>query len=320
MTSVVAKHPVKGLAPYLMQRVKLRLAKGKPGVEAHIRGKSVTLDCRDIEQKYFAADCIKEPENLMVYTALAKAGVVESFVDIGANCGHVASSILPHFKSIVLIEPNPKLMRILRTLYEDQAKVTLVECAIVDEASVGELTLKVPVGSSGLASLGATELVKDVGAFEHHKVKATTLASATEGAELSKAYVKIDVEGFEEKVISSAAQLFRRARPIVGFEALSREAAARCTDLFYECDFYHARFGFMHESGSLKQSARGIVAACFRGADLVVLEEPDMRKASAQNYSQVFAVPKEKSAAFRQALLNWSSQSAAIDLARLSSR
>jgi FkbM family methyltransferase len=320
MTSIVAKHPVKGLAPYLMQRVRLRLAKGQQGVEAHIRGKSVTLDCRDIEQKYFAADCIKEPENLMVYTALAESGVVDSFVDIGANCGHVASSILPHFKSLVLIEPNPKLMRILRELYDDTAKVRLVECAIVDEASVGELTLKVPVGSSGLASLGATELVKDVGEFEHHVVKATTLEAATVGADLSKAYVKIDVEGFEEKVISSASQLFTRARPIVGFEALSRDAAARCADLFHDCDFFHARFGFMHASGSLRQSAAGIAAACLQGADFVVLEEPDMWRASAQNFSQVFAVPKEKSAAFRNALTSWSGRNPAIDLAKLTSR
>jgi FkbM family methyltransferase len=320
MTTSVVRHPAKGIAAYMAKRLRLRLSRGKPDVPVTVRNKLVTLDGRDNEQKYFVADCIKEPENLIVYRALAKAGLARTFVDIGANCGHVANSILDHYDKLILIEPNPKLMRILRTLYADESKVTLIESAIVDEASPRELTLRVPHRISGLATLGSTDFLKDVSGFDDYKVKAATLAEVTKGEELSAAYVKIDIEGFEEKVIASAHGLFNASRPIVGFEALSRDAAAACARLFSDCVFYHARFDFMDESGSLRKSTGRLLGGALKGSDFCVWKEPDMAKASAQNFSQVFAVPVEKSAAFEQALTAWSRNSPAIDLAQLSSR
>jgi FkbM family methyltransferase len=323
MNDVVAKFKLSGLITYLFRRVKLRLVGSRrnvaPQASMHIFDQPIELSTVDLEQKYLAADCIREPENLLVYRAIAHAGVVDTFVDIGANCGHVAASILHNYSQILLFEPNPKLAALLRKIFAQQSHVKIVERAIVDEASVGSLTLFVPDDSSGLATLGETHLSIQQKNAQTYGITGSTLALEADGYDLAKAYIKIDVEGFEENIIRSAMTLIDKQRPIVGFEALSNAAANSCGKLFESHAFYCSRFDFLENGGALSRSAWGILKAIFFGAHIEVVRINNLMDVELENFSQIYAVPRERSTSFERAIANYSDLVKVVNLNELRS-
>lgn len=307
--------------PYLGRRARLRFF-DKSTADSLTRtvkifGQSVTLDVRDLEQKYLAADCVREPENLLVYRALARSGLVDTFIDVGANCGHVAASIVKDYAHIVLFEPNPKLAALLRQLFGTRPAIMIRECAIVDEASVGHLTLTVPDDSSGLATLGGTHLSKQHDRVHTYSVAASTLAAETEELSLKTAYVKVDVEGFEANIIKSAKELIDRQRPIVGYEALSNEAAMACARLFDRYVFYCARFDFLESGGALSRSLPGMLKALVFGAHIEVLKFGTIDECALTNFSQIFSVPVERVGGFEKAITDFAGSVGVVDLYKL---
>jgi FkbM family methyltransferase len=316
MDQRVTSVPLKNIVGYLGERAKLRLGVSNDAIVSKaIFGKDVLLNLKDLEQKYLAADCVREPENLFVYRALSRSKLADSFVDIGANCGHVAASIVHDYKHVILFEPNPKLASVLRTIFEGFENVSINECAIVGEESVGKILLTVPQESSGLATLGGTALSQKHEKSDTYEVSANTLEAATKDVSLANAYIKIDVEGFEYQVIDSARDLISRDRPIVGFEALSREAAERCSSLFKNCDFYCARFSFLEHGGALTRSALGIMKAVLIGGAIDFIKIDNFSESELNNFSQVYSVPKEKSAAFEVALAEYATMVSVWDIA-----
>jgi FkbM family methyltransferase len=314
----VASLKLSGLKAYLYERAALRyFSKSERWQTVDILGHSIKLDRLDLEQKYLAADCVREPENLVIFRALAKSGLVENFVDIGANCGHVSLSVLNDFQTLDLFEPNPLLASQLRQMFAASAKVTIHECAIVDEASAGTLTLTVPAESSGLASLGSTALSVQRTDMNSYQVRATTLESELQSRTLSKSFVKIDVEGFEESIISSSRSILHRDRPIVGYEALSRELATACATLFESYVFYCARFDFLKSDGALTSSIGGIARAVCNGGNIEVLRLENLAATPLTNFSQIYAVPSEKKSAFENAIRDYFSGLQKLDLKTL---
>lgn len=312
MNSKLANFKLSGLLSYLIIRTKLRfLDKANSGSTSKavvIFGQTVTLDLMDLEQKYLAADCVREPENLIVYHAIADSGLVDTFIDIGANCGHVAASIMNDYAHVLLFEPNPKLALLLREIFKNQTHIVIRESAIVDEASVGSLTLTVPDESSGLATLGGTDLSKQHDQVHTYNVKASTLAVEVEGFSMKNAYIKIDVEGFEANIIESAKDLINSQRPIVGFEALSNEAAMNCARLFNDYVFYCARFDFLENGGALSRSVLGMIKALIFGANIEVLKLYNLEKSNLDNFSQIYSVPREKAEEFEKSILTYSTR------------
>jgi FkbM family methyltransferase len=319
MSSTITRIKLKGLAPYLLTRARLRFSSAPENYikEISILGQKVRLNLLDLEQKYLFADCVREPENLFIYRAIAETGIADVFVDIGANCGHVALSVLPNYRNLLLFEPNPKLAEVLRAIFKEQGKVVIRECAIVDESSVGEMTLTVPEDSSGLATLGVTELSKQHHQVNSYKIKASTLANEIEGFSLEKAYVKIDVEGFEANIIDSAKKLINTSRPIVGFEALSKESALNCAELFEDFEFYCARFDFLEQGGALSRSIFGMVKALVLGANFEIIKLDDLNSCDLENFSQIYSVPREKSEIFEKAIASYTVRNPIFDLSVL---
>lgn len=304
-----------GLFRYLSKRTKLRYLKSRnKHHKLTMLGQSVELDMEDLEQKYLAADCVREPENLIVYQAISKSGLVNTFVDIGANCGHVAASVMNDYASVILFEPNPKLAALLRIIFKNQKNIVIRECAIVDATSVGELTLTVPDDSSGLATLGGTALSAQHLKVHQYQVKASTLAHEVEGFSMANAYVKIDVEGFESNIIESAKDLINSQRPIVGFEALSAAAALNCTKLFKDYDFYCARFDFLENGGALSRSVFGMTKALIFGANIEVLKLNNLDNSNLDNFSQIYSVPREKAEEFEKSILTYSTKNPVFNL------
>ena len=321
MNSMLAKIKIGGLFSYLVTRSKLRFLdriritiKNKKYI---LFGQEVSLNLTDLEQKYLAADCVREPENLIVYRAISDSGLVDTFIDIGANCGHVAASIVNDYAQIFLFEPNPKLAALLRDIYKTQGHVAIRECAVVDKRSVGNLMLTVPDKSSGLATLGSTSLSKQHKEIQQYVVKASTLSAEIENSYIKNSYIKIDVEGFEKNIIDSASELITSHRPIVGFEALSNEAALSCANLFDNYTFYCARFDFLERGGALSKSIFGMIKALTFGANIEILKISCLKNNELQNYSQVFSVPDEKVAAFEKSILNYSKSIKVFNLSGL---
>jgi FkbM family methyltransferase len=315
VTSIKLNH----LGPYLLRRAVLRVLPAFPRRrKVRIFGQRVELDLADLEQKYLAADCVREPENYFVYSALSAAGMVDTFIDIGANCGHVAASLVYRYKSLVLIEPNPNLANLLKAVFSKLDNVTIKETAITSEELEGTIELRVPKSSSGLATLSKThlhELRKDV---QSHSVTASTLRHVLSDSDLRSCYIKIDVEGYEQQIIESSVKLLREFRPIVGFEALTKEAAKTCGALFDNYKFYCARFDFLDSSGALTKSIVSSVRASLRGSGhLVVLNLASLETLELDNFSQIFSVPAERSLEFENSIEAYSRSQAEFDLRSL---
>lgn len=314
----VAKIKLKGLFGYLFKRARMRfLQSSRRLLEVNIYGRSVTLDLRDLEQKYFSEDCVREPENLFVYRSLSRYGVAKNFIDIGANCGHVAASIVGEFQKLILVEPNPRLADLLRNIFSDFNSVEIKECAIVGKESIGIIQLTVPEESSGLATLGRTHLSNERYKASIYNVRATTLESEISDKTLCEAYIKVDVEGFEYEVINSARDLITKFRPIVGFEALSIEAAQRCISLFMNCKFYCARFDFLEPGGALSNSTTRILRSLITGGAIEILELDNLSTTFLHNFSQIYAVPNEKTEEFENSLKSFSNYMGYLDLATI---
>lgn len=321
MNSKLASFELRGLLSYLATRTKLRFLDKRSGGSTKttvvILGQKVDLDLMDLEQKYLAADCVREPENLIVYRAIAGSGLVDTFMDVGANCGHVATSVMNNFAQVLLFEPNPKLAKLLRDMFKTQSNINIRECAIVDEASVGKLSLTVPDESSGLATLGGTNLSNQHDRVHTYDVRASTLATEVEGFSMKSAFIKIDVEGFEANIIESAKLLINRERPILGFEALSNEAALNCARIFDDYVFYCARFDFLENGGALSKSIFGIIKSLIFGARIEVLRLHNVEDSNLNNFSQVYSVPREKIEAFEKAISTYSAANPIFNLKSL---
>jgi len=308
---------INGLFGYLITRANLRFF---PRLNNHltlshsITRRIIDLDPRDLEQKYLAADCIREPENLLIYRAIASSQLVTNFIDIGANCGHVALSIINYYEKILLIEPNPKLAELLRKLFEENHHVKIKECAIVDASSVGSLTLTVPDISSGLATLGVTRFISEQSKVQFYDVKASTLEKEIGNLDLSVSYIKIDVEGLEAKIISSMRSLINQSRPIVGFEALSLSAALNCASYFERYIFYCARFNFLENGGALSRSKLGLFSGLIFGSQIEFIKLNISNELSLDNFSQIFAIPVEKSELFEKSVINYMAARSTINL------
>lgn len=315
----IAKIKLFGIWSYLIKRVELRFfynAKSNT-TTLKIYGRNITLDLKDLEQKYLAADCVREPENLVMYHAIANSGLLNTFIDVGANCGHVAASIANKYKAVVLFEPNPKLAFTLREMFKDMPHICIRECAIVNAAAVGHLTLTVPDDSSGLATIEGTNLSKQHRQFHTYTVEANTLEAEVENYSISNSYIKIDVEGFEANIIESASHLINVHRPIVGFEALSNKAALKCTHLFNDYVFYCARFDFLENGGALSRSVLGMLKALIFGANIVILKLDNLEGSELDNFSQIYSVPREKAEEFEHAILNYSTSNPVLNLNNL---
>jgi FkbM family methyltransferase len=314
---VIEKIKLTGLFIYLLGRAKMRFLQSRKKISIKIFGQRVTLDPKDLEQKYFAEDCVREPENLFVYKSLSRYGVAKTFVDIGANCGHVAASVVEDFQRVILFEPNPKLAELLRKIFSDFKTVEIKECAIVGKETIGIVQLTVPEESSGLATLGGTHLSNKRSSASTYDVRATTLESEISESMLGEAYIKVDVEGFEYEVLNSARELIVKTRPIVGFEALSLEAAQKCISLFKDCKFYCARFDFLEPGGALSKSTIGILRSLIAGGAIEVLELDVLSPINLNNFSQIYAVPNEKSEQFENSVRSFSKDIGSLDFSTL---
>jgi len=139
----------------------------------------------------------------------------DTFVDVGANYGGMcigASRLIGPKGRIMAFEPNPLVHRFLaRTLNGLPSTTASFEYACSDEE--GRAQFFVPRTSSGAAGFVAAYSNQDDA--RSFSVASKTLDSALrDDARLdSISLIKIDVEGFEMRVLRGAMQTIRRHKP-----------------------------------------------------------------------------------------------------------
>ena len=146
----------------------------------------------------------------------------ESFVDVGANIGHLtltAAHRLGPTGRVLSFEPNPLVYARLSTNIDLNALGTTVKAHnLALGATRGTLRLSVPVEGTGGATLGklGSEYSGDLASQFDVAVDTGDAHCADISGPL---VVKIDVEGFETFVVQGLAATITRSRPALIVEA-----------------------------------------------------------------------------------------------------
>jgi FkbM family methyltransferase len=128
-------------------------------------------------------------------------------VDVGAHIGLWARNLAPHFQAVFAFEPNAENAACFRKNVEGLANVFLAELALGDVALKATFKLP-PLGNSGMWHVDKTELVD--GAANMQCLDTANL----NGLDL----LKLDVEGYEGRVIIGAARTILEFKPVIVFE------------------------------------------------------------------------------------------------------
>jgi FkbM family methyltransferase len=144
-----------------------------------------------------------------IYSRFLKSG--DLAFDVGSHVGDRAASFLRIGAKVVAVEPQPPLARVLKIFYGRNPKFELVRAAI--GRSEGEIRLKLNTRNPTVAT-ASDDFIKSADAApgwegQHWdreiKVPMTTLDALI--ARYGKpAFVKIDVEGFEDEVLAGLSQ------------------------------------------------------------------------------------------------------------------
>jgi FkbM family methyltransferase len=151
--------------------------------------------------------------------------------DIGAHVGDRISSFRRLGGRVVALEPQPLLMRAIRLIHGRDKGVMLLPGAVA--AETGERTLFINSRNPTVSTISDAFLIEAGGAAGWEgqnwdltiKVPAVTLDRLIKAVG-PPAFIKIDVEGCEDEVLTGLSQ----AVPALSFEftTIAREVAIRC--------------------------------------------------------------------------------------------
>lgn len=147
-----------------------------------------------------------------------KAG--DTACDIGANRGLFTYWLLQRGVKVNAFEPNPHMVRILRLRFPQALRsgaLHLSEAALSD--GPGEAILHIPKGFSPLATIDGGLAAEAGKPMEEVRVPLARLDDQVAG---DIAFIKLDVEGHELKVLEGAGRVLSASRPSILVEAEER--------------------------------------------------------------------------------------------------
>ena len=138
-------------------------------------------------------------------------------IDVGANNGIYTYALLGITSKVVAVEPNPDYFRELQDLFG--SRIDLLADALSDVE--GSAELHIPVEAALGESLGTIDNGNPISETNCRHVSVPLKKLESLGLN-NVGFIKIDVEGHEEKVIAGGEELIRRCRPILLVEAENR--------------------------------------------------------------------------------------------------
>ena len=155
-------------------------------------------------------------------------------LDIGANIGNHTVFFARHFSRVVAFEPNPMVAAILRiNTAEFGSSVEVVPLGLSDaSARLNFKTHDHNLGGSRVAD-EATGMTVDVQALDE-VIRDSELRFG------NVSFIKIDVEGHEDKVIVGACELLSTMHPVIaleGFYKADPKRGARVSDLLEDLGY-----------------------------------------------------------------------------------
>jgi FkbM family methyltransferase len=174
---------------------------------------------------------VYEPQVMHLIETAAAQGMNHFFVDIGANIGLIACQAAPHFRKLILFEPNPQVLPILhantsRWLHATEHEIHAFALGTSDSVT----QLRVPRGNLGGAfiqdagnSYSATTLARKDGFAEldarnyesidipvrNGKEVLARLAIVLKAQGFEQGVFKLDVEGYEPVVLEAILEAFK---------------------------------------------------------------------------------------------------------------
>ncbi len=147
-------------------------------------------------------------------------------IDVGANVGFfsvlLAKTVGPYGRKVLAIEPTPNALRRLKANLlrnEVDQQVTVFE-GVASEHS-GSITLNIVEGKEEYSSLAGTKHPKITGhegtqyQYTTREVKAQTIDQLVASFHLDPGFIKIDVEGAENRVLAGAHDTLAKKRPVI---------------------------------------------------------------------------------------------------------
>lgn len=197
---------------------------GRSIVTSKIDGINYELDLREAIDYAMYTTGSREPSTSRALKTLCKRGDV--VLDIGANVGSHAlpmASFVGEEGSVYAFEPVPWAMNRMKRNLElnNFNNIVLESIALSDTNEEVEMKFRASFKLGSKSGVGAAGKIDDSwwGECEHVQVRLETLDSYVSARQLSRLdLIKLDVDGFEGKVIRGALETLERFKPIIIME------------------------------------------------------------------------------------------------------
>ena len=153
--------------------------------------------------------------------------------DIGAHVGDRVASFRRLGARVVAVEPQPAMVRVLKLLYGRSADVAIEAVAVGHRVGTTSMMINADNPTVSTASREFVSAARDAPGWETQRwIKSVSVPVTTLDALIGKygapAFIKIDVEGFEEEVLQGLAHAVKALS--FEFTIIQRDVALACVD------------------------------------------------------------------------------------------
>lgn len=149
-----------------------------------------------------------------------------TFVDVGANIGHISLFVSKNFPSanILAFEPHPETFKILKR----NCELNEVDNINYFENGLGAESTEATIYNNWEVNRGGASITVNTDGDKGHSIDIKALDDVVAAERIG--IIKIDVEGFEMEVLKGSQEIIKRDKPVLIIE-VSDERSAGCTPL-----------------------------------------------------------------------------------------
>jgi FkbM family methyltransferase len=222
----------------IIKRLRFRAIKAlraETSVVAHVCGLKVRIETASSIAEEVYANAFERHERGVIARLVAADDII---IDVGANVGVytcLLASLVGSGGRVVAFEPTPAMADLLEENVRENdlaRRVTVRREALSDD--VGRMTLHCfPPGFEVYNSLGARQTIGKVNAplceIEVNVVRlGDVVDSLSADGKLGQLFVKVDVEGFEQRVLLGAVDALTKKRDVALMVELYEPASRQC--------------------------------------------------------------------------------------------